>query len=232
MSIRSRLLAIVALVTIQVTAIPGAAAQSSPQLATDMQKLSYALAQRFAAQLIQQGLTDVDPDAIALGVMDAVAGTPSRVTPEEIQKAQEAVVAMLRKKAEEASRETLQAGLDFLAANKDKDGVVTLPSGVQYRILEVGDGKQPKATDQVTVHYRGTLLGGKEFDSSYGRGKPATFGLNQVIAGWTQVVSSIKAGTKVETWIPPDQGYGERGSPPTIPPNATLYFQIELLEVK
>ena len=208
------------------------ASAQAPHLATDLEKFSYGLGLRFGQSLAKQGLQSIDPAALGLGVQDMLAGVNPRITPEELQAAQAAIVREIEKAARDRSKRVLDDGLSFLEANKSRDGVITLPSGVQYRVLREGDGKQPTATDKVVVHYRGTLLTGQEFDSSYGRGEPLTFGLNQVIPGWTQVVSSIKTGTKVETWIPPNLAYGERGSPPTIPGNSTLYFQIELLEVK
>ena len=208
------------------------ASAQAPHLATDLEKFSYALGLRFGQSLAQQGLKSIDPAALGLGVQDMLAGVNPRITPEQIQAAQDAIVAEIRKAARDKAKKTLDEGLSFLEANKNRDGVITLPSGVQYRILREGDGKQPTPEDKVVVHYRGTLLTGQEFDSSYNRGEPLTFGLGQVIPGWTQVVSSIKTGSKIETWIPPNLAYGERGSPPTIPGNSTLYFQIELLEVK
>jgi FKBP-type peptidyl-prolyl cis-trans isomerase len=204
----------------------------TPHLGSHLEKLSYALGMRFGQQMMKQGMTKLDPAAVALGIQDMMGGVPPRVNRDQVEAAQAAVLEDMKREARDQSKKNLEDGLSFLEGNKSREGIVTLPSGVQYRIIKAGDGKQPKTTDQVVVHYRGTLLTGQEFDSSYARGEPLTFGLDRVIPGWTQVVSSIKAGTKVETWIPPKHGYGERGSPPTIPPNSTLYFEIELLEVK
>ena len=208
------------------------ASAQTPHLGSHLEKLSYALGMRFGQQMMQQGMTQLDPAAVALGIQDMMGGVPPRIGRDEVEAAQKAVLADMERGARNSSKKNLDDGLAFLEANKAKEGVVTLPSGVQYRITKQGDGKQPKTTDQVKVHYRGTLLTGQEFDSSHSRGEPLTFGLDRVISGWTQVVSSIKTGTTVETWIPPKHGYGERGSPPKIPPNSTLYFEIELLEVK
>ena len=121
---------------------------------------------------------------------------------------------------------------EFLAGNAKAEGVITLDSGVQYRVLKEGNGAKASVEDTVVVHYQGTLLTGVEFDSSYSRGEPLTFALGQVITGWQQVVSRMKAGVMVEAWIPAEHAYGTRGSAPNIGPNETLYFKIELLEVK
>ena len=123
-------------------------------------------------------------------------------------------------------------GEAFLAANGKKPGVTTLPSGLQYVVLKEGTGRQPAATDTVTVHYQGTLINGTEFDSSYKRGQPASFPLNQVIKGWTEGVQLMKEGAKYRFFIPPHLAYGQRGAGPVIGPNATLIFEVELLSVK
>ena len=129
------------------------------------------------------------------------------------------------------SDEHLIAGEKFLEENKDKDGVTTLESGLQYKVLEEGAGKQPSATDSVTVHYRGSLIDGREFDSSYSRGQPATFPVNGVIAGWVEALQLMKEGDKWQLFIPSDLAYGQRGSGPDIGPDEVLVFDIELLKV-
>jgi FKBP-type peptidyl-prolyl cis-trans isomerase FklB len=123
-------------------------------------------------------------------------------------------------------------GEAFLAANAKKEGVVTLPSGLQYQILTEGQGENPKATDQVTVQYRGTLIDGTEFDSSYSRGQPATFRLNQVIKGWTEALQLMKPGAKWKLFVPAALAYGDKGAGPKIGPNSTLIFEVELISVK
>jgi FKBP-type peptidyl-prolyl cis-trans isomerase FklB len=135
------------------------------------------------------------------------------------------------KSANAAGYKNKKLGEAFLAANKTKPGVKTLPSGIQYLVLKEGTGKQPKATDEVKVHYHGTLIDGTVFDSSVNRGEPATFRLDQVIPGWTESVQKMKEGSKWRVFIPSDLAYGPRGPAP-IGPNATLIFEIELLEVK
>jgi FKBP-type peptidyl-prolyl cis-trans isomerase len=127
--------------------------------------------------------------------------------------------------------EALKSGEAFLAENAAKAGVKTLPSGLQYKVIQSGSGASPKATDKVTVHYRGTLIDGTEFDSSYSRNKPATFGVNQVIPGWTEALQLMQEGDKWELYIPPKLAYGERGAGSRIPPNSTLIFEVELLSV-
>ena len=124
-----------------------------------------------------------------------------------------------------------KAGEKFLADNAEKDGVVATNSGLQYQVLSAGDGPQPRASDEVTVHYKGTLTDGTEFDRSYRRGEPATFPLNRVIAGWTEGVQLMKVGAKYRFFIPSDLGYGERGAPPDIPPDSVLIFEVELLKI-
>lgn len=129
------------------------------------------------------------------------------------------------------SDEHLIAGEKFLEENKDKEGVITLESGLQYKVLEEGEGKQPAATDSVTVHYRGSLIDGREFDSSYTRGQPATFPVNGVIAGWVEGLQLMKEGDKWQLYIPTALGYGERGAPGAIPGNCALIFDVELIKV-
>jgi FKBP-type peptidyl-prolyl cis-trans isomerase FklB len=208
------------------------AAAQSPHLATDIEKLSYAIGMQFGRNLVRQGLNKVDPASLSLGVQDVMNGAPPRLTEEQVKAAQSAVQSAMLADQREGAKKNLQDGLSFLANNKKQEGVVTLPSGAQYRVITAGTGTQPKPTDTVVVNYRGTLLTGQQFDSSYDRGEPLTFGLDQVIAGWQQVVSNIKTGTTVDAWIPPNLAYGERGSPPTIPANSTLYFRIELIEIQ
>jgi FKBP-type peptidyl-prolyl cis-trans isomerase len=131
--------------------------------------------------------------------------------------------------AREQARSNLEAGRSFLARNRGREGVIALASGLQYEILEAGSGPHPDPTSRVTVHYRGTLLDGTEFDSSYGRGEPAIFGLDHVIAGWREALPLMPEGAKWKLFVPPDLAYGERGAGPRIPPNATLVFEVELV---
>ncbi len=213
----------------------------------DTQKLNYSLGYAVGRDIVnglrQNTGIEVDPDAFSLGVKDRVLKTESRMTKEEI----EATMAALREKMIEKQRAQMKArsprpntgemamknkeeGRQFLAENKTKDGVVELPSGLQYKMTREGTGKSPSATDQVTVHYRGTLLDGAEFDSSIKRGKPATFPLNGVIRGWTEGLQLMKEGAKYVFYIPSHLAYGDR-SIPRIPPGSTLIFEVELLKV-
>jgi FKBP-type peptidyl-prolyl cis-trans isomerase len=155
-----------------------------------------------------------------------------RMTPQEIDAAMNAFRQKLTLAAQERAEQNRQKGAEFLAANKKKEGVVTLESGLQYKILKQGDGPKPTSSDRVVVNYRGTLLDGTEFDSSYKRNQPATFTLKQVIKGWRQALPLMPAGSKWQLFVPPRLAYGARGNGRTIGPNATLIFEVELIEVK
>ncbi len=190
-------------------------------------QVAYALGTSIGMQLRQMGAEELDINEFATGVRDALADKTA-MEPAEIQ----AVInEYFYRKAEEQSRKAKSAGEDFLAANAKKEGVVTLPSGLQYQVLREGNGKRPKATDQVRCHYEGTLINGTVFDSSYKRGEPAVFGLNQVIKGWTEGVQLMQEGAKYRFFIPYDLAYGERGAGQQIPPFAALIFDVELIEV-
>ncbi len=190
-------------------------------------QVAYALGTSIGMQLRQMGAEELDINEFATGVGDALADKMA-MEPAEIQ----AVInEYFNRKTEEQSRKAKSAGEDFLAANAKKEGVVTLPSGLQYQVLREGNGKRPKATDQVRCHYEGTLINGTVFDSSYKRGEPAVFGLNQVIKGWTEGVQLMQEGAKYRFFIPYDLAYGERGAGQQIPPFAALIFDVELIEV-
>jgi FKBP-type peptidyl-prolyl cis-trans isomerase len=164
-----------------------------------------------------------------------MAGSKTRLTQEEAQAVLTEVQTEVRKqqteKMQEAATKNKTEGEAFLAANKSKEGVVTLPSGLQYKILTAGTGPKPAATDSVVCNYRGTLINGTEFDSSYKRGQPATFGVSQVIKGWTEALQLMPVGSKWQLFIPSSLAYGERG-PGEIGPNATLIFEVELLSIQ
>ena len=190
-------------------------------------QVAYALGTSIGMQLRQMGAEELDINEFATGVGDALADKTA-VEPAEIQ----AVInEFFNRKTEEQSRKAKSAGEEFLAANAKKEGVVTLPSGLQYQVLREGNGKRPKATDQVRCHYEGTLINGTVFDSSYKRGEPAVFGLNQVISGWTEGVQLMQEGAKYRFFIPYNLAYGERGAGQQIPPFAALIFDVELIEV-
>ncbi|MBM6992244.1 MAG: FKBP-type peptidyl-prolyl cis-trans isomerase [Prevotella sp.] len=193
-----------------------------------MDKVSYALGMSIGHQLQQMNATELNVDDFAQAVKDVFAGKAALSDAE----AQTAVQTFFEQKAEEQAKDAKSKGADFLAENGKKEGVVTLPSGLQYQVLKEGNGKKPSATDQVECHYEGTLINGQVFDSSYQRGETATFGLNQVIAGWTEGLQLMQEGAKYRFFIPYTLGYGERGAGQSIPPFATLIFDVELIKVK
>ena len=183
----------------------------------------------------------MDSAATAAGIEDQLAGKEMRISQEEMQTVMQEFQAYVMEKqkeiqAKEAEEAKLVAdanakeGEAFLAENGAKEGVTTLESGLQYKVLTEGTGAKPGATDRVTVHYRGTLIDGTEFDSSFGRGEPATFGVNQVIKGWTEALQLMPEGSRWELYIPSELAYGPGGNPPVIGPNSTLIFEVELLK--
>ena len=194
-----------------------------------MDKVSYALGLGIGRQLSQMGATEIVADDFAQAIKDVIAGAELKLSDSEAQ----TIVNKFFEEKQAAQAGTAKAeGENFLAENAKKEGVVVLPSGLQYQVLKEGTGKQPKATDQVECHYEGTLINGQIFDSSYQRGQAATFGLNQVIAGWTEGVQLMKEGAKYRCFIPYNLAYGERGAGQSIPPYAALIFDVELLAVK
>ena len=201
-----------------------------------MDKLSYALGLGIGRQLSQMGAADLNIDDFAQAVKDMIDGKEPQVATAE---AQQIVEDFFRKQEEKQRAEAAEKykgakseGEKYLNENAKKEGVVTLPSGLQYQVLKEGNGKSPKATDKVVCHYEGMLIDGTMFDSSLQRGEPATFPLNGVIAGWTEGLQLMKEGAKYRFFIPYQLGYGERGAGASIPPFATLVFDVELIEVK
>ena len=201
-----------------------------------MEKVSYALGLGIGQQLAQMGASDLNVDEFAQAIKAVLAGNELKVSHRE---AQGIVEQYFRKKqaamdAERAAKGKIakESGEKYLAENAKKEGVVTLPSGLQYTVIKEGNGRKPKATDQVVCHYEGFLLDGTVFDSSVQRGEPATFGLQQVIAGWTEGLQLMQEGAKYRFFIPYRLAYGEGGAGNMIPPFATLIFDVELLEVK
>ena len=201
-----------------------------------MDKLSYALGIGIGSQLAGMGAKELNIDDFAQAIKDVISGSELKVDNAEAQTLvqnffQEQEAKQLAAAAE-AGKAAKEAGETFLAENAKKEGVVTLPSGLQYQVLKEGNGKKPSATDQVVCHYEGTLIDGTIFDSSYKRNEPATFGLNQVIPGWTEGVQLMQEGAKYRFFIPYKLAYGERGAGAQIPPFAALVFDVELIEVK
>lgn len=211
------------------------AAGGATKLASGDDSVSYILGYKMGENLKKQSVP-VKPELIARGLSAGMAGTPSLMPDSVMQSVmmgfQVRMMGIQHQKDSASGVENRQAGEKFLAENKTKDGVKTTPSGLQYKVLKEGTGPRPKATSQVTVQYKGSLLDGKVFDSSYERGQPATFTLNQVIPGWTEGVQLMNVGSKYEFWIPGNLAYGPQGQPPTIPPNSTLVFEVELLNFK
>ena len=201
-----------------------------------MDKLSYALGIGIGSQLAGMGAKELNIDDFAQAIKDVISGSELKVDNAEaqtlVQNFFQEQEAKQQAAAAEAGKAAKAAGEAFLAENGKKDGVVTLPSGLQYQVLKEGDGKKPSATDQVVCHYEGTLIDGTVFDSSYQRNQPATFGLSQVIAGWTEGVQLMQEGAKYRFFIPYNLAYGERGAGAQIPPFAALVFDVELIEVK
>lgn len=212
----------------------GAKTTTAYTLKTQKEKGSYALGMSVGLGLHRQGV-DVDPSVVARGLRDAMLGHKTLLTEDEMRAALQQLRADVNKQQEakahvegEANR---KQGEEFLAANKSKPGVTTLPDGLEYKVLKEGTGPKPTAEDTVTVNYRGTLINGKEFDSSYKRGQPTTFPVNGVIKGWTEALQLMPVGSKWELYIPPDLAYGDRGAGADIAPGSTLIFEVELLSI-
>jgi FKBP-type peptidyl-prolyl cis-trans isomerase FklB len=213
----------------------GTAARTPFTLKTDKDKQSYAIGLNIGKTMHKDGVV-VDTAVLARGIRDAMAGGKVLMTDDQIKATLTALSVELKKKATEKSEAEATtnkaAGDTFLVANKAKDGVVALPSGLQYKIIKQGDGPKPTATDSVVCNYRGTLLDGTEFDSSYKRGQPATFPVGQVIKGWTEALQLMPVGSKWQLFVPADLAYGARGAGGQIGPNSTLVFEVELLSIQ
>ena len=200
-----------------------------------MDKVSYALGLGIGQQLAQMGATDLNIDDFALAIKDVLAGKELQVSHREAQQIVQSYFAAkeekINKQRQEAGKQHKEQGEKYLAENAKKDGVITLPSGLQYQVLKEGNGKKPTAKDQVKCHYEGFLIDGTVFDSSVQRGEPAVFGLQQVIAGWTEGLQLMQEGAKYRFFIPYRLAYDEGGAGASIPPFATLIFDVELIEV-
>jgi FKBP-type peptidyl-prolyl cis-trans isomerase FklB len=193
-----------------------------------MDNVSYALGMSIGHQLQQMNATELNIDDFAQAIKDVFAAKAQMTDAE----AQTAVQTFFQQKAEEQAKAAKAEGENFLAENAKKPGVKTLPSGLQYQVLREGNGRKPTATDEVECHYEGTLINGQVFDSSYRRGETATFGLNQVIKGWTEGLQLMQEGAKYRFFIPYNLAYGEQGAGQAIPPYAALIFDVELIKVK
>jgi FKBP-type peptidyl-prolyl cis-trans isomerase FklB len=211
------------------------AANTSSALPTQRDKISYALGMNMGVNLHRQSV-DVDPAILEQGLKDGMTGSKPLMSEDEARAVLTQLQEDMRKqqaaKAQQMGATNKTEGDAFLAANKTKEGVVALPSGLQYKILKQGTGPKPSATDTVACNYRGTLINGKEFDSSYGRGEPTTFPVNGVIKGWTEALQLMPVGSKWQLFIPPDLAYADRGAGPDIGPNSTLIFEVELVSIQ
>jgi FKBP-type peptidyl-prolyl cis-trans isomerase FklB len=198
-------------------------------------KASYSIGVNIGSGIKANAL-DLNTDALMSGVQDGISGAKPQLTDQEREETLMAFEQEMMKKETERLKELAEKnkkeGTAFLAANKAKEGVKTLPSGLQYKVLAEGNGAQPKPTDQITVNYRGTLLDGTEFDNSYKRGEPATLQLNGVIKAWSEALPLMKTGAKWQLFVPADLAYGEKGAGRAIGPNSTLIFEVELLSIK
>ncbi len=221
---------IAAIVGTGLCATAWAASDAPVDLKTESGKINYSLGYQIGGDFKRQGV-ELDSAAVVKGIQDALSGAEPLMKPEEmhttLMELRRKIIADQQAKRKEAEQQKVAEGKKFMEENAKKEGVVTTKSGLQYKILKEGTGKSPAATDQVTVNYRGTLVDGKEFDSSYKRGKPATFRLNGVIKGWTEGLQLMKEGGKAELFIPSNLAYGSRG--PLA--DQTLIFDVELVSV-
>jgi FKBP-type peptidyl-prolyl cis-trans isomerase FklB len=210
--------------------LPLFAQEKSPPLKDQKDKVSYSIGLNIGTNLSRQNV-EINADALMAGIQDGIAGKP-QLTQDQIKEVMTTFEKDMQAKQKAAGEKSAAEGTKFLEENKKKEGVKATASGLQYKVIKEGTGAQPKATDTVTVNYRGTLINGKEFDSSYKRGQPATFPLNGVIKGWTEGLQLMKTGAKYQFFVAPNLAYGERAVGPDISPNSTLIFEIELLDTK
>jgi FKBP-type peptidyl-prolyl cis-trans isomerase FklB len=208
--------------------IMGITSINAQNLNTKMEKVSYSLGVNVAKSVKNQGLTSIDSKAIAQAFTDVFEGNELKISEQESNLILQDYFGKLAKEAQSAN---VEAGEKFLAENAKRDGVTTTATGLQYEVLAEGSGDSPKETDQVTVHYHGTLIDGTVFDSSVERGQPATFPVNGVIPGWVEALQLMKPGAKYKLFIPSNLAYGERGAGGSIGPNATLIFEVELISI-
>lgn len=209
-------------------------ADDKVKLKDEKAKISYSAGYRVGSDFKQQ-FEGVDARAMVKGVQDALLGATPLMSPEEMQatlmELKKQIVAIKQKERQQLAAKHLAEGRAFLAENAKKDGVVSLRSGLQYKVIEEGSGKAPGLKDTVSVNYRGTLIDGTEFDNSYKRKEPTTFRVDSVIRGWSEALQLMKEGAKWELYIPPELGYGDRGAGSKIPPNSPLIFEVEVVSV-
>jgi FKBP-type peptidyl-prolyl cis-trans isomerase FklB len=210
-------------------------AAEKQDLKNENDRISYSVGYQVGGDFKRQGV-ELNPDLLVEGVQDAMSGAKPLMTQQEMNKTlvdlKKKIMTAQREGQKKAAEKNLAEGKKFLAENAKKEGVKTLPSGLQYKVIAKGSGASPKRTDSVTVHYKGTLIDGTEFDSSYKRGKPATFRVDGVIAGWTEGLQLMKPGAKWLLFVPSNLAYGERGAGSRIGPNSALVFEVELISVE
>lgn len=222
-----------------VSPTPSPQPSQSSTLKTEKERISYAIGMNVGSGIrdtLNRQSVEVDPNLLTQGFKDAVAANKTLMTEDEARAVLTQLQSELRAKQEEKQKVAAEAnkkeGEAFLAANKTKEGVITLPDGLQYKILTPGTGPKPTATDMVVCNYRGTLINGKEFDSSYKRGTPATFSVGGVIKGWTEALQLMPVGSKWQLFVPADLAYGDQQRGPDIGPSSTLIFEVELLSIQ
>lgn len=214
-----------------VAALAPIAQSNAVDLDSDVAKFSYAIGIDLSQSIKRQGV-EVDVDALAEAFRDVMEGNPLQLTPEQIAEVKSKQEQDAANRIKKMAQDNIQRGKDFLAKNLESDGVEETASGLQYKVVVAGDGPRPTPSDQVVVHYTGTLIDGREFDSSRRRGEPAEFGVTQVIQGWQEALQLMPVGSKWMVYIPSDLAYGPRGAGGVIGPNETLIFEVELLEIK
>lgn len=210
-------------------------AQESQTLKSQKEKISYMIGMDIGGNFKRQSV-DIDPDILARGIKDALSGAKPQLSDQEAREVMASFEKEMRAKQEEIRKTVGEKnkieGEKFLAENKSKEGIQTLPDGLQYKVITPGKGKKPQLTDTVIAHYRGTLIDGTEFDSSYRRGQPASFPVSGVIRGWTEALQLMEEGGKWQLFIPPNLAYGDRGAGQVIGPNAVLIFEVELISIQ
>lgn len=198
------------------------------KLTGELERFSYALGMSVASNLIKSGVKTINPEVFVEAINDTFIGEMPQLMPDEANKI---LRSFMDNTNQDEANENLESGLKFLEKNRSKKGVVELPSGLQYQVINDGDGELPSLTDEVKCHYHGSLIDGTVFDSSVERGNPAVFPVNGVIQGWVEALQLMSVGSKWRLYVPPELGYGEQGAGGVIGPNATLVFDVELLEI-
>jgi FKBP-type peptidyl-prolyl cis-trans isomerase FklB len=232
---KGRILGVSLAVSLVLMAAGCGAGEKKIELNDQKAKISYGIGMSLGTDFKAQGI-EIDPEVMVQAIKDVTSGGKTLMTEEEVRKVitdfQKELAAKQEAKAKEGGIKNQKDGEAFLVENSKKEGVVTLPSGLQYKVVKKGTGKKPGPTDGVTVHYKGTLIDGTEFDSSYKRGEPVSFPVGGVIPGWTEALQLMEEGSKWQLFIPAKLAYGERGAGAQIGPNSTLIFEVELLKVE